>query len=185
MNRRDLLKLGVVAVPAASTAQQHDHAQATSAPAKPVTAWKPELFDDHQNQTVIALVDLIIPATDTPGAKAALVNQHMDHIVAAAPEDEKTKFREGLWWVDGYALRKNGQPFVRCTPEQQKAILQTLDAGTDAVANDPDVAPGHRFFQMFKGFTSEVYYATEIGFNELNKGGRVPASFGCPHPEHT
>jgi hypothetical protein len=25
---------------------------------------------------------------------------------------------------------------------------------------------------------------TQIGFNELNKGGRVPASFGCRHPEH-
>ena len=180
MNRRDLLKLGVAAVPAAGTAQQHDHAQASPAPAKPATTWKPELFDDHQNQTVIALVDLIIPATDTPGAKAALVNQHMDHIFAAAPEEEKTKFREGLWWVDGYAIRKNGQPFVRCTPEQQKAILQTLDAG-----NDPDTAPGRRFFQMFKGVTAQIYYATEIGFKELNKGGRVPATFGCRHPEHT
>ena len=37
---------------------------------------------------------------------------------------------------------------------------------------------------MLKGMTAEVYYATEIGFNELNKGGRVPATFGCQHPEH-
>src|SRR6202158_3899994 len=139
MKRRDLLKLGasVAAVPAAAIGQQHQHETANPAAGKPKpAAWKPELFDDHQNQTVIALVDLIIPATDTPGAKAALVNQHMDHIVAAAPEEEKTKFREGLWWVDGYAIRKIGQPFVRCTPDQQKAILQALDAGTD-----PDVAP--------------------------------------------
>jgi gluconate 2-dehydrogenase gamma chain len=180
MNRRDLLKLGVAAAPAAGTAQQHRHAQAGGVQAQPALAWKPELFDDHQNETVIALVDLIIPATDTPGAKAARVNQHMDHIFAAAPEDERTKFREGLSWVDGYAIRKIGQPFLRCTPEQQNAILRTLDAGTD-----PDVAPGHRFFQMFKGVTAEIYYATEIGFAELNKGGRVPAGFGCPHPEHT
>ena len=177
MNRRDLLKLGVAAVPGAATAQQRDHAG--TAPATSALPWKPELFDDHQNETVIALVDLIIPATDTPGAKAALVNQHMDHIFAAAPEEEKTKFGEGLWWIDGYAIRKIGQPFVRCTPEQQNAILQALDSGTD-----PDVAPGHRFFQMFKGVTAEIYYATEIGFTELNKGGRVPAGFGCPHPEH-
>jgi len=89
MNRRDLLKLGATAaaVPAAGLAQS----------AKPVDNWKPELFDDHQNQTVIALIELIIPATDTPGAKAALVNRHIDHILAAAPEDEKTQFREGLW----------------------------------------------------------------------------------------
>lgn len=179
MNRRDLLKLGVAAVPAVGPAQQHDHGQAAAAPAKPALTWKPEFLDDHQNETVIALVDLIIPATDTPGARAALVNQQMDHVFAAAPEEEKTKFREGLWWVDGYAIREIGHPFARCTPEQQNAILQSLDAGTD-----PDVAPGHRFFQMFKGATTEIYYATEIGFTELNKGGRVPAGFGCPHPEH-
>jgi gluconate 2-dehydrogenase gamma chain len=171
MNRRDLLKLGATAaaVPAAGLAQS----------AKPVENWKPELFDDHQNQTVIALIDLIIPATDTPGAKAALVNRHIDHILAAAPEDEKTKFREGLWWVDGYAIRKHGKPFAGLTVAQQTEILQTLDTGTDV-----ELAPGHRFFQMLKGATTEIYYATEIGFRELNKGGRIPAGFGCRHPEH-
>jgi hypothetical protein len=180
MNRRDLLKLGasVAAVPAAGIAQQHDHV-AGPPMAKPAEQWKPEFLDDHQNQTVIALVDLIIPATDTPGAKAALVNRHIDHILSAAPQDEKTRFREGLWWVDGYAIRKHNKPFVGCTPAEQTAILETLDAGTE-----PGVGPGQRFFQMLKGITAEIYYATEIGFNELNKGGRVPATFACPHPEH-
>ena len=178
MRRRDLLKLGasVTAVPAGLAQQQ---GQPAAKAALPAPAWKPELFDNHENQTVIALTDLIIPATDTPGAKAALVNQHMDHILAASPEDEKTPFREGLWWVDGYAMRKHGKPFTDCTPAQQAAILEAVDAGTD-----PEVAPGHRFFQMLKGFTAAVYYATEIGRNELNKGGRVPATFACRHPEH-
>src|SRR5438445_11766535 len=85
MKRRDLLKLGasVATTPALGIAQEHGHA--ATGTAKPAAEWIPELFDDHQNQTVIALVDLIIPATDTPGATAALVNRHMDHILAAAP----------------------------------------------------------------------------------------------------
>ena len=182
MKRRDLLKLGasVATTPALGIAQEHGHAAGDAGAAKPAAAWTPGLFfDDHQNQTVIALVDLIIPATDTPGAKAALVNRHMDHILAAAPEDETTQFREGLWWVDGYAIRKHGKPFARCTAAEQTAILKTLDAGTD-----PDTDPGHKFFQTLKGMTARIYYATEIGFNELNKGGRIPPTFGCQHPEH-
>src|SRR5215472_10887291 len=40
--------------------------------------WKPQFFDAHQNETLIALTDLIIPTTNTPGAKAALVNRYLD-----------------------------------------------------------------------------------------------------------
>jgi len=179
MKRRDLLKLGasVATTPALGIAQEHSHAGAGAA--KPASEWAPELFDEHQNQTVISLVDLIIPATDTPGAKAALVNRHIDHSLAAAPEDEKTQFREGLWWVDGYAIRKHGKPFASCSAAQQTAILEMLDTGADPVNG-----PGHKFFQMLKGMTARIYYSTEIGFKELNKGGRVPATFGCQHPEH-
>ena len=53
-----------------------------------------------------------------------------------------------------------------------------------APTSEPDIAPGHRFFRMRKRMTAEIYYSTEIGFNELNKGGRAPATFGCRHPEH-
>ena len=185
MKRRDLLKLGasVAAVPAAGLAQQQHH---TAADAKQIAAggisagdWKPELFDDHENQTLIALVDLIIPATDTPGAKAALANRHIDHILAAASEDDKARFREGLWWIDGYAMRRYGKAFTGCTTAEQTAILQTLDEGKDTAA-----APGHQFFPELKGVTTQIYYSTEIGFRELNKGGQVPATFACPHPEH-
>src|SRR6266446_5232484 len=132
MKRRDLLQLGasVATTPALGIAQEHSHAAASAA--KPAAEWTPELFDEHQNLTIIALVDLVIPATDTPGAKAALVNRHLDHILAAAPEAEKTQFREGLWWVDGYAIRKHGKPFASCTLAEQTGILETLDAGADA-----------------------------------------------------
>jgi gluconate 2-dehydrogenase gamma chain len=181
MKRRDLLKLGAsaAAAPAAGFAQQHDHPPAHAAAGPSSVPWKPELFDDHQNQTVVALVDLIIPATDTPGAREALVNRHLDHILAASPEEEKTRFREGLWWVDGYAIRRHGKPYAGCTPVEQTAILQAMEAGAD-----PEIAPGHRFFGLLKGMIAEIYYATQIGFNELNKGGRVPATFACRHPEH-
>jgi hypothetical protein len=176
MKRRDLLKLGasVAAAPSVSLAQQ----KGLPASTKPAGEWRPELLDDHQNETLIALVDLIIPATDTPGAKAALVNRHLDHVLAAAPIEDKTRFREGLWWIDGYAIRKHGKPFASCAAAEQVEMLQSFDTGTAG-----DVEPGRQFFGMLKRATAEIYYATQIGFNELNKGG-VPSSFACKHPEH-
>ena len=174
MNRRDILKLAATsaaAVPAVGIAQQPA--------AKPAASWRPSFFDAHQNQTVTTLADIIIPATDTPGAMAAQVDRHLDHLLAASPEDEKQAFREGLGWLDGYALRTQGKPFVRCARDRQVSILETLDSNSA-----PDLAPGHRFFELAKRLTVQLYYSTEIGFNELNKGARVPATFGCPHPEH-
>jgi len=172
MNRRDLLKLGATAaaVPVGIPAQPQ---------AKPAVPWKPSVLDSHQDETVIALIDLIIPSTDTPGAKAALVNRHMDHLLRDEPEGEQERFVQGLGWIDGYAIRKYGKTFVRCAPAEQIAILEILDSNSQ-----PGVAAGHRFFLHFKARTARLYYATQIGFAEMNKGGRVPASFGCKHPEH-
>lgn len=173
MNRRDLFKLTAAAAPAALPGQQKP---ASPAPASPQAAWKPLLFDAHQNDTVIVLSELMIPATDTPGAKAAKVNVWMDKLLNDGPVEQRNAFLEGLNWLDGYCLRQHRKPFKELTEGQQTAILTTLDTTTDEA-----LAPGRRFFRQAKALTSRIYYATEIGTKELNKGGRVPSTFGCTH----
>src|ERR1700739_786083 len=55
----------------------------------------------HLNDTVLAMIDQIIPATDTPGAKGARVNEFIDFILTewATPE-ERAHFLEGLAGID-------------------------------------------------------------------------------------
>lgn len=166
MNRRDLIRI---------TASVAGVLPALSQTA----AWKPKLFDSHQNETVVVLTELIIPATDTPGAKAAQVNRYFDLLLADGPVPDRERFLEGLAFLDGYAIRQHKAPFVKCTPAQQTAILEAFDRG-----GDPSLETGHRFFRTAKQLTSRIYYATEIGFRELNKGGRVPSTYGCSHAEH-
>lgn len=166
MNRREYLQLAATA------------ALASPAPAQ-TAAWKPRTFDAHQNETVIALTDLIIPSTDTPGAKAAQVNRYIDLFLNDGPLGERDRFLEGLSFLDAYSIREHGEPFVRCAAPRQTAILEAFDRNESV-----EVAPGHRFFRMVKQLTSRIYYSTEIGYKELNKGGRVPSTLGCRHPEH-
>lgn len=175
MNRRDLFRkaAAAAALPLAGSGQESKPA-ASAADA----AWKPSVLDDHQNRTVIALTDLIIPATDTPGARAANVNRYVDLFLRDGDSQQRDRFLTGLGWLDGYALRKHGHPFLTCGAEPQIAMLTELDSSDDA-----DLATGRQFFRMAKGMTSRIYYSTEIGFKELNKGG-VPATFGCRHPAH-
>jgi hypothetical protein len=158
MKRRDLLKFGASAAGAPILLAQQ-------------TAWTPVFFDAHQNVTVVALTELLIPATDTPGAKAALVNRHLDRPLNGSPAADRERFLDGLAWLDGDAIRRYGRPFVRCSEPQQVAMLEGLDLGS---------GPGHEFFRLAKRMTAELYYSTEIGFGELNKGSRVPSTFACP-----
>ena len=157
MNRREALKTGA--------------AVAIAAPWLGAATWKPSLFTAQQNETVIALTDLILPATDTPGAKAALVNRYMDLLLKDGSSTERNRFMSGLKWLDEESLRREKVVFVKMPAARQVAMLESLDAGE---------GEGNQFFRMAKSFTVRVYYQTEVGTKELNKRG-VPKSFGCSH----
>lgn len=153
-------------------------APASAAPAAASESWQPLLFDPHQNETVVVLTELMIPATDTPGAKAARVNEYIDLMLHDVHPDMGHSFLKGLGWLDGYAIRNHGSPFVALEEPQQIAILESL-AGADA----PDLAVGAKFFARLKRLTVEGYYTSTIGIAELNKSG-VPPTFACEHDAH-
>jgi hypothetical protein len=157
MNRREALKTGA--------------AVAIAAPFLGAATWKPGLFSASQNETVIALTDLIIPTTDTPGAKAALVNRYMDLLLKDGNPTERDRFLAGLKWLDEESTRREKVPFVKMAQSRQIALLESLDSGE---------GEGNQFFRMAKSLTVRVYYQTEVGMKELNKRG-VPKSFGCAH----
>jgi hypothetical protein len=185
MKRRDLIKSVVLGAGAAATgsAQQHVHVtEIAPAPAAAAAgasqAWAPQVFDEHQNQTVIGLTELIIPETDTPGAKAAKVNEYIDLYLHDLAQDNGHSFLKGLGWLDGYALKLHQKPFINLTEQQQTAILEKLDAG-----EEDGLAPGAEFFRQVKKLTVTGYYTSKIGIAELNKDG-VPETFACTHESH-
>jgi hypothetical protein len=179
VKRRDVLKAGAAVAAASSVAlpQEHLHLLAPDSVGKAVS-WKPSLLSPEQNELVVTLTELIIPATDTPGAKAANVNRYIDLFLVEMPGAERDRFLGGLKWLNDYAAKENGAPFVKLEPAKQIAILEKLDAGTDAALEE-----GTGFFRMTKSMTARFYYQTEIGFKELNKHGK-PAGFACKHEAH-
>lgn len=178
MNRRDLMRTALAGAAGATAPAQHAHPPAAK-PAKGAASWKPLLFDAHQNATVVALTDLILPQTDTPGAKAARANEYIDLILHDGSAARRNAFLQGLGWLDGYAISQHRSPFVTCSREQQVAMLTRLER-----ASDPALRPGAQFFAEAKRLTVSGYYTSREGIAELNKGGRVPASFGCRKGDH-
>ena len=179
MKRRDILKSALLGTGAAvsGTAAGHSHTSvapasaASAAAASAPEAWKPLLFDAHQSETVTILSDLIIPATDTPGAKQADVTAYIDLILNDGNAEAREEFLSGLGWLDGYALRRHKQPFARLSADEQVALFKTLDD-----TKLPDLKTGARFFKQVKQLTVEGYYTSKIGIDELNKHG-VPDTY--------
>ncbi len=137
-----------------------------------VPAFDPQFFDAHQLETVAVIADLIIPRTDTPGARDALVHQHLDKILSENRADVQSAFLEGLWWLDGYSMRVHAHPFLQVNSKVQIAMLRDLSA-----AASPDLKPGKDFVANAKRWTARIYYSTEIGIAELNKHNRVPPAY--------
>ncbi len=165
--------------------------------AQPASNYSLRTLNPHQNETVVAMIDLIVPVTDTPGAKAARVNEFIDVILTewATPE-ERDEFLTGLAGVDTSSNELFGKQFIDASVEQQTTLLRALDDEVDWTqtsrrSRTPVPASwrdGHlhgEFFRAFKTITFHGYYTSEIGFTQELKLEIIPgAQHGCvPVPE--
>jgi hypothetical protein len=159
--------------------------------AQPPPGYAMRTLTGHLNDTVVAMIDQIIPATDTPGAKGARVNEFIDVILTewALPE-ERQRFLEGLAGIDKQSQSLYGKNFSEATPEQQLVQLRAVD---DAVMTNRSVRPRHNntvtkpdaqldgdFWEVFKRITIHGYYTSEIGYTQELKLEIIPgAQHGC------
>lgn len=135
--------------------------------------WTPLFFNAHQNDTVMTLAELIIPQTDTPGAKEAKVHRYMDLFLWVKSRADQKEFAEGLAWLDRCAREICQRDFADCSQSEQTKLLN-------------QAIIGHAFFDQFKKMAASIYYATPEGFRELNKFGAAPSTLGCEHaPQQT
>lgn len=144
--------------------------------------WTPSVLSARQMEAVGALVELIIPTTDTPGAKAALVDRYVDGVLSTASDATRQRFLDGLAWMDARSLALHAAPFADATPAQQTDLLTRLAA--DPSGEEPT---GVQFFTAIKSMTISGYYTTEIGLIQELGNPRtlmLPSFPGCTHPEH-
>ena len=96
-----------------------------------------QTLSEPQQRTLAALVDQVLPATDTPGASDVGVPQFVDKMLTEwyAPE-ERAEFLAGLDAVD---RRANGS-FVDLDADAQAQLVATMDA--EAYAERPGAVGG-------------------------------------------
>jgi hypothetical protein len=148
------------------------------------TAWTPKVLSPQQNELVITLTELVIPETDTPGAKAAKVNEYIDMVLADATSPDRDKFLQGLTWIDARSEDRFHTRFVNAPPALQVELLTALST---AEAPSPDDVPGVEFFKALKGMTIAGFYTSEPGLlQDIGDDGQLflMEFKGCDHKEH-
>lgn len=74
------------------------------------------------------VAETIIPATNTPGAKAAKVGEFMKVMVTDCyTQKEQEAFVKGIDQLDEACKKMHNKAFMECTPEQRKAFLISLE----------------------------------------------------------
>ena len=124
---------------------------------------KATFFNESELSTLAVLVDLILPATDSPAATAAGTHYFIDLALPAcgSPQAQQT-FRAGLQALAG--IGKQG-------PAQQVAALKAQAA--------KDMAPEYdaSFFKILKDYTLTGYFLSEVGATQALAYERVPGGF--------
>lgn len=191
-DRRDALKIiGAVgttcAFPFASDelwgqTQAHAHAAAHASTPTASTPYIPRFFSEPEWKLVSRLADLIIPATDSPGALAAGVPAYIDMVLSENPA-QGNGFRRGAEWLETRAREHHGAEFLSLTEAHQIALLTPL---CEAVDSETAKTDGELFFGMVKKLTADGFFTSKAGLIDAlgYKGNAVRSEFpGCIH-EH-
>lgn len=186
MNRREVLKmLGSTAAISALPVEAMAFIKQANAQAAQSTGLR--TLNPHQNATLTTITELIIPATDTPGAKGAKVNEFIDLLLTEWYDPSESKeFLNGLANVDTRSNAKFSKAFIDATPAQQTELLKELDAAAMVFAASQKgtmqtkLAPGPMdFFYQVKKLTLAGYYTSEIGFSQELGRSIIPPHAGC------
>ena len=201
INRRDLLRAAFLAGTVKGFGPAFSFAQSISAGLTPAAhgedgskyltdpKWKAVFLSDHQNQTLIALSDVIIPDTETPGAKRALVNRFLDLLLSVEPAHVQAQFVDDLAFIDSESQSQLGKNFLDLNVDDQIWLLTAwaYPGQSSTWTEEARPNPGQGHFDRLKALIAGAYYGSEIGQRELGWDGEFTHGpyEGCDHQPET
>jgi hypothetical protein len=122
-------------------------------------------FSENEMRALRAVVDVILPATDSPAASAAGTHFFIDIAIpaCASPAAQKT-FRDAV-----AAMTKSG--FADRPAAEQVAWLKAR------AVSDLPLAYDQSFFKMLKDYTLSGYFLSEVGATRALAYEKVPGGY--------
>src|SRR5438045_2468090 len=143
ISRRNVLKslamgaaaTSVLRVIPAQAAEYAHHMIAAEKAAAPAKGYVPKFFPAHDYKTLQTLCQTIIPAdSDSGGAIEAGAPEFID-LLTSENKNYQLTLGGGLMWLDGTCSDQYGKPYLDCSAEQQKEILDKIAYRQNALAD--------------------------------------------------
>ena len=156
--------------------------------AKPTIDWKPTFLSEDQGILITQLAEIIIPKTDTPGAKDVGVPAFIDVMLKDVyPQKDKDRFLEGIKAFDAAAEKKYGDRFVELSLEKQVELVKEIHglALNEYKGNGNGNGNGNGlsekpFILMVKELTLLGFFTSEPGATQVLQYDPVPGAYkGC------
>jgi hypothetical protein len=149
-------------------------------------------ISEHQQKMISEIAEIIIPTTNTPGAKAAGVPEFIAVVMTDCYSDEdRENFLKGLDQLDEKARKNHQKSFLECQASERIALLKQAESDAiaqkekDKQANDKNTdaakeQPALLFFPTMKELTVVGYFTSEIGATQVLEYVPVPGRYeGC------
>jgi hypothetical protein len=131
------------------------------------------LLSANASGLLTEIVETIIPATDTPGAKALGIDQFIQKVIADCySKTVQDNFAKGLASIEATASKSFSKPFASLTTPQRIELLKGYETSTDHDKKE--------FYGLVKGLTIRGYLNSEYVMTNITHYEMVPGHFyGC------
>ena len=151
--------------------------------AAPELAYKPVFFTEDQARTVGEVAEIIIPKTETPGAKEAGVPAFIDLMLKDVyPQLDKDRFVAGLLEFEQQTTKMYGDAFIDLDPVKQREWVKKVhDAAIEVYKKlDEKGRKDKPFILMTKELTMLGFFTSEPGATKVLQYNPVPGAYhGC------
>lgn len=125
--------------------------------------------------------ETILPATNTPGAKAANVGAFMQIMVSDCYEAKDQEiFMKGMEDLNAASKKHHNKAFMESSLEERTAFLTELDKEAKEYQKNKKKEDPTHYFTMMKQMTLSGLFTSKIGATEVLRYIAVPGKYeGC------
>jgi hypothetical protein len=132
------------------------------------------IFNNQEMNVLAEIVETILPATDTPGAKELMVHRFIDEALSKNyDETNQTKIKGTLAAINDECDKLHQKLFIDASTEERLSAISVLDKASFEMKDQEE----KHFFHEFKSLVLAGFFSTEVGQTQVLQHVAIPGKY--------